>query len=1181
MLHLHFSNRLDALADGLLAAMDAAPAAHPLALRTVVVPSAGVQRWLSRHIALRQGVCAGVEFPYLAAWLWKVTARVVPGVGRESPFSADVLAWRLHAALADTALMAPHPLLRNYLAQADEVMRHDLAQRIASVFESYLTYRPAWLAAWQRGQLLGLDTGGAPGDEAWQAALWRQLANGLELAVEHPVQAMVQTLKQALVRGSSPLAGADREAALSRAGLGAAVHLFALPSMPPLYLQALQGLAECVDVHVHALNPCAEYWFEVVDRRRLAWLQARGTAQGHEVGNRLLAAWGGSAQSNLESLVAASGDGVLDDARFVTPEGTGLLQAWQRSVLALEELGPVALAADDCSVEVRVCHSLMRQVEVLHDALLALFSAPDAPHPSQVLVVTPDLEALAPLVEAVFGSAPPTRRLEFTLTGRARSTENPAARALLALMALADSRATAASVFALLQLEPVARRFGLDAPLLDRLHDALRASGVRWGLDAAHREASGTSPDGRHTFDDALQRLFLAHTLPEGLDEPFAGLWPAHLAGSRLEAAALGALWAAVQGLREWRQDTAGGLPAAAWAPRLHRLIEDFIDLPPSAADDLAEVHQAIASVTRAWQAAGLAREGAAPLGLALVRQALTQALDAPARGGVPAGGITVAAMSSLRSLPCEVLCVVGLDGQVFPGTQRPAEFDLMARHPQRGDRQRRADDRQLFLDLLLAARRRVLITCTGRSVRDNAPVPLSGVVEEWLDVLVPAIAEDGASPASLAAARARLVVEHPLQPFSARAFSPDSDPRVRSHDEETARAMREGWAAQAQAEAAAALDAQRGRVVEGHAIKRDLPEESEVGAAGKVEEAEETAGVEEDEGDEGGDSLQGETDPPFFGRPLPPPGPGERTLTLTSLESFYRLPAAYLLKRRLGLALDWGEEQLEEDDPFHLEWGPKRALVQRLMPLLLRGEPRQRIEAAAQAGVELPTGSLGSLELQALIPALQGLASRWRAEQSGAVLPQQEHRWSFCLRAEHRDEAETWQLHATWNELRPAGLLRRVDGKLQPRDQLQAWVQHVALCASGLLEHPSTVLVGLDQTVRFRPVEDARTRLQELVQGMRQGLCEPLRLFPKSSAACAEAGDAVHGLGKAHPVWVGRQGHPGEGERPEHRLAWRGRTDALGGDFVDLAQRVFGPLIAHRSARFEAPAADVPEASA
>ena len=90
--------------------------------------------------------------------------------------------------------------------------------------------------------------------------------------------------------------------------------MFALPTMAPLHIGLLQQLGRRVDVHVYVLNPCREYWFEVVAPRQLSHLAARGRDQGHEVGNRLLAAWGRQTQSHIDTLVDRAGEAALDDS---------------------------------------------------------------------------------------------------------------------------------------------------------------------------------------------------------------------------------------------------------------------------------------------------------------------------------------------------------------------------------------------------------------------------------------------------------------------------------------------------------------------------------------------------------------------------------------------------------------------------------------------------------------------------------------------------------------------------------------------------------------------------------------------------------------------------------------------------------------------------------------------------
>ena len=135
--------------------------------------------------------------------------------------------------------------------------------------------------------------------------------------------------------------------------------------------------------------------------------------------------------------------------------------------------------------------------------------------------------------------------------------------------------------------------------------------------------------------------------------------------------------------------------------------------------------------------------------------RACSALLDDPTRGGVPGGAVTFAAMASLRNLPYRVVCAIGLNDGAFPSTQRPNEFDLMARDPRRGDRQRRIDERNVFLDLLLAARERLYLSYTGRSVRDNAPLPPSVLVAELLDYCAAAI-DEAPVLAGVAAGRAQ-----------------------------------------------------------------------------------------------------------------------------------------------------------------------------------------------------------------------------------------------------------------------------------------------------------------------------------------------------------------------------------------------------------------------------------------
>ena len=289
----------------------------------------------------------------------------------------------------------------------------------------------------------------------------------------------------------------------------------------------------------------------------------------------------------------------------------------------------------------------------------------------------------------------------------------------------------------------------------------------------------------------------------------------------------------------------------------------------------------------------------------------------------MPGGAVTFAAMASLRNLPYRFVCAIGLNDGAFPSTQRPGEFDLMARDPRRGDRQRRIDERNVFLDLLLAARERLYLSYTGRSVRDNSPLPPSVLVAELLDYCAAAIDEAPFSPDSLQAARQRLTVEHPLQPFSLDYFEPDADPRRRSFNDEYCEALKQRLAAPS----APPCSSRARRRADDAGDERSAPS---------------------DEAEDENEAW--EPQQKFFALPLAKAGPEFHEVTLDNLARFFRNPCRYLLRERLGIVLPEGDEELQDDEPFVPDWPARDALAQRVLPRLLDGEARRRAAAPSRA---------------------------------------------------------------------------------------------------------------------------------------------------------------------------------------------------------------------------------------
>ena len=1143
MFSVTFSNRCENLLDPLLARLEterAGGGGGPFARAQIIVPGSALRHHIELAAAARDGVCAGIDFHTLAQWLWQQIARFVD-VPKASPYAPPALVWRIFAGLGG-AWVEEHERLARYLRGADARKRFELAGRLARLFDHYLCYRPAWLERGARGETAFTTTEeNVRADEAWQAELWRRI-HGSDKTFQLPFMDFLRRAKRM------------DDTALMAADLPASVSLFGLPTLPPLYLEVLRVLARAMDVHLYILNPCREYWFDIVDARSLSWLARRQRDLFLETGNKLLAAWGKQKQAHIESLFEGEHP-MLENATFAPHPAHHLLAHLQNAILDLREpgAGSIHLQNNDRSIELHLCHSRIRELEVLHDRLLGLFKGSKPPGPDEIVVLTPDLAACAPLIEAVFGAAPRERYIPWRITGLGPSEENPVARALDGLLTLASGRTPASRVFDLLQQPLVAAHFGLDEAGLEQVRVWMDGAGMRWGLDEEQAQSVGSG--GGHTMETGLARLFLSWTAGEAAHRArFAGQTGVASPPRGSAGLALGAFWRYIRVLTRLRTGLLQTHNAEGWRALLLDALAALTGDVPAFAEESRAVREAINALADDIAAAGFVQKGQGgqsgknekenetgiALPLDVIHPALAARLDESPRGGVPGGAVTFGALPSLRGLPYRVVCIIGLDYNAFPSRERTDEFDLMAIRPQKGDRQRRNDERNLFLDAVLAARDVLHLSCIGRSVQDNSELPPSVLIDELLDTLATACAENPAQPTSLAAARARLTVAHPLQSFSPAYFVADKDKRLENFRGEFAEALN---------------IRSRNRA----APPPEIPVRFD--------------NDERDDKDEDEDLPDVTRESLFFTAPLPSPPEDWRRVDLARLKRFFTNPCRFLLRERLGLDLPFDEEKPDDVEPMVPGWLSRKTLADRLLPVLLAGEDENEsgnengnnsendLLALARAGGEYPAGALGEGALRRELGALCAFANRVNTARTQPKQPVHTLRLDFDL------DSESWTLQAGFSDLRADGLVYQRYDDTRARDYLIAWLDHLTLCAAPPPDvecRTRGISRNSDFVLRPLPMDEARAQLKRLLALYRAGLQAPLRFFPKSAweYACATQSDENKARAEARKKWSGSAGgaYPEKNEAA-YRLALRGLDDVLDDAFRDNAKAVFGEL--------------------
>jgi exodeoxyribonuclease V gamma subunit len=416
----------------------------------------------------------------------------------------------------------------------------------------------------------------------------------------------------------------------------------------------------------------------------------------------------------------------------------------------------------------------MREVEVLHDRLCRLFEEDPSLAPGDILVMTPDIETYAPFIQAVFeATGDGSRRIPFTVADRSVREEGEIATTFLAILDLQGSRFGASRVLALLETKALRRRISLSEADIELVRKWVYDTRIRWGIDDRSRRELALPAYRENTWRAGLERLLLGYALPGKEERLFDDMLPYdEIEGG--DTLVLGRFIDFLESL--FAQVDALGRPRALieWSEVLRETLDRFFEPDEEGEREIQVVRRKIKELAAFQEISGLTE----PLDIKVIRHHLSHRLEREGFGfGFMTGAVTFCAMLPMRSIPFRVIWLMGMNSDSYPRHSPPLAFDLMARHPRRGDRSRRSDDRYLFLEALLSARDIFAISYVGQGVQDNSLLPPSVVVSELLDYLEQGFEVPGGGISK------QVVTRHRLQGFSPEYFKGDRKLFSYSHE--------------------------------------------------------------------------------------------------------------------------------------------------------------------------------------------------------------------------------------------------------------------------------------------------------------------------------------------------------------------------------------------------------------
>lgn len=734
MLKFYHGTELETLADQLIKELKNNPPKNPLKPEIFVVQNHGIGQWLSLHMARKEdGIAANMEFEFPSERIWKLIRLINADIPDTLPSDRQPMTWSLMALLQDEDFLKDFDNLRHYIREEDpvdkSVRRWKLASKIADVFDQYLIYRPEMILDWEEGKSI-------PKTEQWQVKLWDRLLNYWK---NHYDEKWIHR-----ARLQKELWDKLDQGDLNEKELPDRITVFGISNASPVFIKTLVKLSKLIEVHFYHLNP------------------DHMVTDSEEFENPLLTSLGKEASDFMAQFHRSSELQAIEPQWIRSNKNSTSVKnsAFKRvqTDLRRDQVPDQKMEADK-SIQVHSCHSPMREVEVLYDQLLALLDENPELGPDDILIMTPDIETYAPMIEAVFEMPDEGQpEIPYSIADRGIRETQMAIQAFLKILELCESRFKVTDILDLLDANPIQEAFNFTDDDLNRLERWIEDNRIRWGVDAPFKQNMELPQSEHFTWRSGLNRMLLGYAMKQQDDLLHHGIFPYHEVETSDDAELIGKFSRFLHLLFNINKEVQNNLNTTNWSEYLNQIIDEVLPKGRDYFRQVSQLRDTIEQLKISVSLGGYQQE----IPFRVVRLWLENQLEEQHTGGGRIGrGVTFSSLVPMRSIPFKMIGMIGMNEGAFPRSKIPVEFDLIHLDPQPGDPVKSKEDRHLFLENLLSARTFFYASYVGQSNRQDAEFPPSVVLKEFLDFL----------DQQYDLSSDKIVTKHRLQAFSPHYF--------------------------------------------------------------------------------------------------------------------------------------------------------------------------------------------------------------------------------------------------------------------------------------------------------------------------------------------------------------------------------------------------------------------------
>ena len=697
----------------------------------IIVSTWPSSRWLSEKLSIINNINALVKYPFPGTYLKRLVKRII-GIDpdEKDPWEKNQLVWNILELLPELMKEREAQVIRSWLEISDKENAQinlnlwDLANNIAETFDDYILYRPEIIKQWlskktkKESREISVNK-----NILWQEILFNLLYKKIN---KDPFCIQVEKAIKRLKKDD-----------ISKLDYPKNLYVYGLSSLAPLQIDLIQAFSKVINIKIYIISPCNDLW-QRCEARRLQFRNTWNTPPDRQwlLESPRLEAFLGRMGAEYQQLLEGSGEYQLGDrneedifsltADIATNKGNkpNLLEQLQQELLSTKSESILTKEKSDKSLLFLKSPGKYRQVELIRDHILQLFSDDIEIQPRDILIMTPQVDSYAPIITSVFNNIDKnTTQLPWVITDKSQEDKVGLIHFVLNLFEISASRLTA-SIFENLLINPALRtQQNISIDEVSDIIKSLQSAGFTWGLDSSERFGEET-----HSLCWCLERFLLGLVLP---DNPINGISNISPYSENISSTEFIKAWGILSKLCNYIDAIRSKRSCKEWIKLITSLVKDLF----GDGGEWAWEEQQLLTVVNNW---GLITDNCElEIDCLVVKDIITKALSSTnGKFGHRTGKITISALEPMRAIPHKIIIIMGLESRTFPRIENRRSFNLLERKRELGDPNQYDKDRYSLLEALISTRQNLLVSWNSKDEKTGEDLEPPSPIQQWLNYL-------------------------------------------------------------------------------------------------------------------------------------------------------------------------------------------------------------------------------------------------------------------------------------------------------------------------------------------------------------------------------------------------------------------------------------------------------------